>query len=144
MRSLFPRLAALLLALLLCCCGALADDDTACTWDFADGMLVLSVTTADEDAESWSATVSEPDMLTLLRDEFETSEADEENDAGVWVTTWEPYDGAAGIAELRLVCHSMGSDEPTAAFLLEVYLDGEGTMTVLTLNGEEVAMLPVD
>lgn len=63
---------------------------------------------------------------------------------GVWTTEWKLCPGAAGIVEMSLICHPLGSDQPSGSFLLEMYLDGKGKLTVLSLNGEQLAELPVN
>lgn len=140
------KIIALVLAMLMLFCScAVAEEWEDVSWIIEDQVLAVYVRTPASEAMSWSASLDEQGLLELIREEFAADEMtmDATDVMGTWVTSWQLIPEAAGIVTIILHC-SDGSDAPTASYRLEVYLDGKGSATVLTLNGEEVGLLPVD
>ena len=138
---------ALLMAMLLCFTFVHAEEaDQPCTWQVEEGRLAVYVRTTASGSLAWTASVSEEGMLTLVSEEYEADviSLDSTDEVGRWVTTWQPEADAAGIVEISLVCRSASYDMPDWSCVLEIYLDGQGGITVLTVNGQEVGELPVD
>lgn len=138
------RFAAWIVTLFLCIgigsTGVAAENDDLMN-DFSwfignDHLLTIHIALADVQDTGWSCTVSD-DTVMMICDEGSTADQETEesnNDTGIWYAVVAPVDGAAGLVMLNLVHTGAVSDAPDRMIPMEIYLNGEGEILVLSIG----------
>ena len=143
------RFLAVCLAVLLCVSFALAEEESeeeqnTLQWVVNnDNTLTVWLAENISTGYEWSCTISDPELIEQIAEEYEADESDLEGAGGIWSASFRPVAGQAGLVTITFLYARAWLDEPELLVPMEIYLDGTGFPQVLTVNGEVITELDI-